>query len=192
MHRNKWRDLPNFFTPLYRLENTDKCLVTCHFFVKLYRLLCFCTSSSRVYRHIGHQARSSSNSGANGSAAAHIQQCIHCRGEQLCHHNRTQHERQIDLPETSGTMPDHGTDRLASNPLMFAINVSLDVYVKSLSLFFYRLFCPRWVCFLPSGWSDIHQNWCGRWFWDQLFQLHVGNEGGLTLFYCEMSHLFLK
>lgn len=68
-------------------------------------------SAPRFHRYSGYQAGSSPNPGANGWTAACVEQHLHLRRLQLHHHHRAQHEWEIHIPQTGGTVSDHGSDR---------------------------------------------------------------------------------
>lgn len=101
------------------------------------------TSAARVHRHPGHQERSSPCSGANGRAPECGQQQLHLRGQQLCHHHWAQHERQVHLPQTSGAVSDHGSDRLANSRLNVRPHVvRCDFFFSPLFFASYRVIFP--------------------------------------------------
>lgn len=135
-------------------------------------------SAPGVHGHASHQAGSSPHPGANGRPASCVEQQLHLWRQQLCHHHRTQHERQIHLPQTSGAVSDHGSDRYEGK-LFSAAKLEFNAtLVKALYHCYSRLLRPRWVRLVPRCWSDFHQNWCGWRFWNELLHLHDGNEGG--------------
>lgn len=75
-------------------------------------------SATRFHRYSGYQAGSSPNPGANGWTAACVEQHLHLRGLQLHHHHRAQHEWEIHIPQTSGAVSDHGSDRSVPKQFM--------------------------------------------------------------------------
>lgn len=115
-------------------------------------------SAPRVHGHTGHQEWSSPNPGANGWTGACVKQQLHIRGQQLRHHHWTQHEWQVHLPQTGGTVSDHGSDRSKTEHFNLTLHSAMCDFPfcsKAFALVFqalmYLLTMPRFV--LPIRFS---------------------------------------